>query len=203
MEDFEPIAEASLSDFPGGPGEPALGGFGPVNAGDTFSFDPDSVVPGEGEGPLASEEIEKGLSKTVEELDISEEEPAAEEADKSEPVLELHNREEPALDNGADDGTRRALLLYQEGTQEEQSYPFTGDEITIGRGRDNDIQIKNDSKVSRKHCRLFRKEGAFYIQDNKSSNGSLVNGELITERRLFGGEEVIVGETFFRFRIMD
>ena len=106
----------------------------------------------------------------------------------------------------ADDGEpgdRRALLIYQEGTAEEQIYPFTGDVLTIGRGRDNDIQIKNDSKVSRYHCKVFRRGDNFYIEDNKSSNGSLVNGELITERRLFGGEEVIIGETFFRFRIMD
>jgi hypothetical protein len=25
---------------------------------------------------------------------------------------------------------------------------------------------------------------------------------LISERRLFGGEEVVIGETFFRFRVM-
>jgi len=98
---------------------------------------------------------------------------------------------------------RRALLLYQEGTPEEQIYPFTGDTLTIGRGRDNDIQIKNDSKVSRYHCKLFRRGGNFYIEDNKSSNGTLVGGELITEHRLLGGEEIIIGETFFRFRIMD
>jgi hypothetical protein len=108
---------------------------------------------------------------------------------------------ETASANGA--GDRRALLLYQEGTAEEQIYPFTHDEMSIGRGRDNEIQIKNDSKVSRKHCILFRENDAFFIKDNKSSNGSLVNGELITERRLFGGEEIIIGETFFRFRIMD
>lgn len=98
---------------------------------------------------------------------------------------------------------RRAVLLYQEGTAEEQIYPFNGDQITLGRGRDNDIQVKNDSKVSRYHCKLYRRGPNFYIEDNKSANGTLVNGELITERRLFGGEEIIIGETFFRFRIMD
>ena len=30
----------------------------------------------------------------------------------------------------------------------------------------------------------------------------MVNGELISERRLFGGEELVIGETFFRFRVM-
>ena len=104
---------------------------------------------------------------------------------------------------GGSDEDRRAILLYSEGSPEEQIYPFPGDVLKIGRGRDNDIQIKNDSKVSRFHCRLFRRGGKFYIEDNKSSNGTLVNGELITERLLFGGEEVIIGETFFRFRIMN
>ena len=102
-----------------------------------------------------------------------------------------------------DERPRRAVMLYQEGTAEEQIHPFTGDVLTLGRGRDNDIQVKNDSKVSRYHCKLYRKNGNFYIEDLKSANGSLVNGELITERRLFGGEEIIIGETFFRFRIMD
>ena len=138
-------------------------------------------------------------------LDLVEEAPAHKDSD-----------DEIGVDLGSDDALgdnapaggeegeeqRRALLLYQEGTADEQLYPFTGEVLTIGRGRDNDIQIKNDSKVSRFHCRLFRRGGNFYIEDNKSSNGTLVNGELITERRLFGGEEVIIGETFFRFRIM-
>lgn len=99
--------------------------------------------------------------------------------------------------------SRRAVLLYQEGTAEEQIYPFNGEVMSLGRGRDNDVQVKNDSKVSRYHCKLYRRGPNFYIEDNKSANGTLVNGELITERRLFGGEEVIIGETFFRFRILD
>ncbi len=102
-----------------------------------------------------------------------------------------------------EDRPRRAVLLYQEGTAEEQIYPINGDVLTLGRGRDNDVQVKNDSKVSRYHCKVYRRGPNFYVEDNKSANGTLVNGELITERRLFGGEEVIIGETFFRFRIMD
>ncbi|MCB9670408.1 MAG: FHA domain-containing protein [Alphaproteobacteria bacterium] len=110
------------------------------------------------------------------------------------------------LDGGNDEAaneSRRSVLLYQEGTAEEQIYPFNGEVMSLGRGRDNDVQVKNDSKVSRYHCKLYRRGPNFYIEDNKSANGTLVNGELITERRLFGGEEVIIGETFFRFRILD
>lgn len=95
----------------------------------------------------------------------------------------------------------QAVLIVGEGTDEEHIYPFTGEVISLGRGRDNTIQVKNDSKVSRYHCKLFKRAGSFFVEDNKSANGTLVDGELITEKRLLGGEEVIIGETFFRFRI--
>jgi len=101
-----------------------------------------------------------------------------------------------------EDGPRRAILLSNEGTPDEQIYALTGEVFTVGRGRDNDLQIKNDSKVSRFHCKLYRRGANYYLEDNKSSNGTMVNGELISERRLFGGEEVVIGETFFRFRVM-
>jgi hypothetical protein len=106
-----------------------------------------------------------------------------------------------AVDADAE-GPRRAILLSNEGTPDEQIYALTGDVFTIGRGRDNDLQIKNDSKVSRFHSKLYRRGSNYYLEDNKSSNGTMVNGELISERRLFGGEELVIGETFFRFRVM-
>jgi len=103
----------------------------------------------------------------------------------------------------AEDGEpRRAILLSNEGTPDEQIYALTGEVFTVGRGRDNDLQIKNDSKVSRFHCKICQRGSNYYLEDNKSSNGSMVNGELISERRLFGGEELVIGETFFRFRVM-
>jgi len=166
----------------------------------------DGLVPGSSEVP-GSDEPEVALfgeSSVDSEENLFGEEPEA--GLVLEPkVTEAETPEEsPAINNGDAEDDRRALLLYQEGTADETIYPFDGEEITIGRGRTNVIQIKNDSKVSRRHCRLFKADsGEYYIKDNDSSNGSLVNGELITERRLFGGEEVIIGETFFRFRIME
>jgi hypothetical protein len=96
---------------------------------------------------------------------------------------------------------RSAILLRDEGTDDETVFPFQGENYTIGRSAENNIQIKNDSKVSRQHCRLSKRSNQFYIQDLGSSNGTVVDGELIDERRLLGGEEVKVGETIFRFSI--
>lgn len=94
----------------------------------------------------------------------------------------------------------KAVLILAEGTPDEVVYPITTDVVSLGRSRDNTIQVKNDSKVSRLHCRVIARDGQFFIEDNKSANGTLVDGELVTERRLVGGEELIVGESFFRFR---
>ncbi|MAA80322.1 MAG: hypothetical protein CL916_13795 [Deltaproteobacteria bacterium] len=96
---------------------------------------------------------------------------------------------------------RSAILLKNEGLPNEEVHTFSGEQYSIGRHQDNDIQIKGDTKVSRRHCKLFRRNGHFYIEDQHSSNGTLVNGELISERRLYGGEELKIGETVFRFRL--
>lgn len=97
-------------------------------------------------------------------------------------------------------GGGKAVLILAEGTPDEVIYPITTDTVTLGRSRDNTIQVKNDSKVSRLHCRVLLRDGAYFVEDNKSANGTLVDGELVTQRRLAGGEELIVGESFFRFR---
>jgi hypothetical protein len=171
-----------------------------------FTEDVSAVYGGEPEAPPSEESEPLEAADAAFDVGFEEEpsRPAPPVVDDSQDEIgiDLDVAEEPAAPAPVADEGRRALLLYQEGTAEEQIYPFTGEVLTIGRGRDNDIQNKNDSKVSRFHCKLFRRNGSFYIEDNKSSNGTLVNGELITERRLFGGEEVIIGETYFRFRIM-
>jgi hypothetical protein len=107
----------------------------------------------------------------------------------------------PAQPAAATDYAGQAVLIMGEGTDEEHVFPFAAGVISLGRGRDNTVQVKNDSKVSRYHCKVFQRDTSYFIEDNKSANGTLVDGELITEKRLLGGEEIIVGETFFRFRI--
>ncbi|MSQ04157.1 MAG: FHA domain-containing protein [Myxococcales bacterium] len=180
-----------------------------MDGGDEVAIEAGEV--GEDVGNVASAEVQFGVGTEVD-VEIGGDEPvvAAVESE-SEVVVAIAVAAEIAVEPVAeaadvrvDDGTvRRALLIYQESTAEEQIYPFTGEALTIGRGRENDIQIKNDSKVSRYHCKLFRRGNNFYVEDIKSSNGTLVNGELITDRRLFGGEEIVVGETYFRFRLME
>ncbi len=74
-----------------------------------------------------------------------------------------------------------------------------GTRLTIGRGAENQLQISNDGRVSRFHCAIGFDEGKYYVIDQGSTNGTLVNGDLVKERRLFGGEIVAVGHSRFRF----
>ncbi len=177
------------------------------DVGSVFSEAPAQVRVGEDEVEIETREVDDDTGGEIKNLAMATESPDIDvrvDATDMDSGMEV---EIPGLDSAPEargsEGQRRALLLYQEGHPDEQIYPFTGDQLTVGRGRENDIQIKNDSKVSRYHCRIARRGNNFYIEDVKSSNGTLVNGELVTERRLFGGEEVIIGETFFRFRILD
>jgi hypothetical protein len=74
-----------------------------------------------------------------------------------------------------------------------------GDRLTIGRGAENKLQISNDGLVSRLHCAIGYAGGKYYVADKGSTNGTLVNGDLVKERRLFGGEILSVGHSRFRF----
>jgi adenylate cyclase len=75
-----------------------------------------------------------------------------------------------------------------EGPQKGQTIPFSGDTVFVGRSSTNDLQIF-DSSISRKHIKLFRLENLVFVEDLKSTNGTLVNGEPIEP-----GEGVQVGE---------
>ena len=96
-----------------------------------------------------------------------------------------------------------AMLIRDEGIQgSEAIFPFKGEKYRIGRAPDNNIQIKDDGKVSRYHCELSRRGNQFYLVDLGSSNGTMVNGDSFEgEFKLYGGEELKVGETLFRFTI--
>jgi hypothetical protein len=93
----------------------------------------------------------------------------------------------------------RLAVFSPDGKQE--TYPFGGEVMSMGRGRNNDIQIKNDGKISRYHCRIFRRGDEFIIEDNKSSNGTLVDSKLVTRQRLDGGEQIQIGETRVIFQL--
>ncbi|MHB8986014.1 MAG: FhaA domain-containing protein [Eubacteriales bacterium] len=71
----------------------------------------------------------------------------------------------------------------------------------IGRSPGCDI-VLNDSAISRRHARMDRQGGTYYVDDLDSTNGTSVNGAKIAGSvRLSPGDEITVGTTVFLFKV--
>jgi len=79
-------------------------------------------------------------------------------------------------------------IILTEGTLAGRSFVFDENTVFVGRSFKSDIQI-NDNAISRKHLKIFRIGKRFFIEDLKSTNGTLINGESIAS-----GESYEVGE---------
>ena len=64
----------------------------------------------------------------------------------------------------------------------------TQDRFVVGRGAHCDLVI-DSAKISREHAAFFRQDGAWWIEDLGSSNGTWLRGERVTRRRVEHGEE--------------
>jgi pSer/pThr/pTyr-binding forkhead associated (FHA) protein len=70
------------------------------------------------------------------------------------------------------------------------------DEVTVGRAPGCGVVLEEDTFVSQVHARLFRRGRETYVEDLGSTNGTLVNGERISEvTRLHRGDQVQFGNT--------
>lgn len=71
--------------------------------------------------------------------------------------------------------------------------------LSIGRSKDADVQI-DDRYASGIHIRLFSREGRHFVEDMRSTNGTMLNGaELDGEAELVDGDTIQIGDTVFRF----
>jgi hypothetical protein len=94
-------------------------------------------------------------------------------------------------------GATGARLVIEAGERVGETF-LLGETFAIGREAGNDLAL-SDMTVSRRHCVLTGKGGAFFIRDEGSANGTFVNGERITERSLSPGDRLQVGSVVFRF----
>jgi FHA domain/von Willebrand factor type A domain len=79
-------------------------------------------------------------------------------------------------------------------------YALLKDEISLGRGEDNDVVIP-DASISRAHARLMRRDGAYEFTDLNSTNGSYVNEQPVHGSvRVQSGSEVRLGDIKFVLR---
>jgi hypothetical protein len=70
--------------------------------------------------------------------------------------------------------------------------------IVIGRLAECTIPI-NDPSASRRHAQISVENGAVYLTDLNSTNGTKVNGRRVERQRLGHGDLITIGTTSFRF----
>ncbi len=90
-----------------------------------------------------------------------------------------------------------ATLLVIEGTDQGARFELTG-EMFIGRGTQNKIRIL-DTEASRVHARILNDQQGWLLEDLDSSNGTIVNGELIKSRYLESGDQIQLGGSILVF----
>jgi pSer/pThr/pTyr-binding forkhead associated (FHA) protein len=81
-----------------------------------------------------------------------------------------------------------------------QSFKLKDNITYIGRGVENDIQIK-DKTISRRHAKIISKDDDFYIEDLWSHNGTWIDGNRIKTNeviKLRAGVSFTIGNTLLR-----
>ena len=75
--------------------------------------------------------------------------------------------------------------------------------LSVGRNPENNLQLLC-MRASRFHAMVeTRGEGDYWLRDLGSTSGTLVNGEMVSERKLKQGDEITIGDTTLQFRVDD
>ncbi len=88
------------------------------------------------------------------------------------------------------------------GEHEGGRYPLHGDDLTLGRGTDNDLVLP-DIAVSRKHLRLISTATGWHFRDLGSGNGTRLNGRVSDEGDLEDGDQIEVGNSVLEYLAVD
>ena len=91
-------------------------------------------------------------------------------------------------------GEERAYVIVLAGQNVGEMYKVAGEQMTLGRGGGADVRLV-DEGISRFHCRIRHEGGQLVVEDLQSRNGTFLNGERITTRRLEDGDKIQLGRT--------
>jgi pSer/pThr/pTyr-binding forkhead associated (FHA) protein len=98
--------------------------------------------------------------------------------------------------------SERARLKVVNGPDLGSVFVVTANQITMGRGEENDI-ILSDLKASRKHAELAWDNEKWIVRDLGSANGILHNGKNTRAASLKTNDVITVGETTLEFVMAD
>ena len=90
------------------------------------------------------------------------------------------------------------LIRVKAGAEVGRTTDITNEVITIGRDPNAMVKVM-DHGVSRQHAEIFKIGEMCFIRDLKSTNGTFVNDQKITEELLRAGDLVRIGNTILTF----
>jgi predicted component of type VI protein secretion system len=93
----------------------------------------------------------------------------------------------------------RVMLVGIGGPLQGKRIPMDKQVLRVGSASNNDVVIKGDAYVSRLHAALSYEEDALFITDQRSTNGTFINGNLLRDSavRLNSGDKIRVGHSIF------
>jgi uncharacterized RDD family membrane protein YckC len=92
-----------------------------------------------------------------------------------------------------------AKLIVNPTSSTRREVPLPRTLLSIGRDPSNDLVLP-DAMVSRRHAVIELRGTQYFVRDCNSSNGSLVNGDRVSERSLRDGDLVAIGTARLLFR---
>ena len=127
--------------------------------------------------------------------------PAEEDAGAFDPELLARAPLEEPIDKTFVFG-EQLVVIVKEHRKLPRTFPLVPDTpFTVGRApKVNTIAIA-DPTLSAQHFRIAFREGAYYIADLETTNGTTVNGERVRVHKLQPGDRIRAGEVDFEFRI--
>jgi len=93
-----------------------------------------------------------------------------------------------------------ATIQILEGPMKGVQLEIDKEVVFVGRSTSNDVKI-SDETVSRKHLKIFSVESCYFIEDLKSKNGTMINGEPLDagfSRLITENDRVQLGSTIIR-----
>lgn len=87
-----------------------------------------------------------------------------------------------------------ATLSYLDANGHARSVRIGNPIFSIGRLRTNDLQI-NNSYISRRHAEIVFENNQFFLRDQKSTGGCMVNGQRVSDHALQHGDQLQLGDT--------
>ncbi len=93
----------------------------------------------------------------------------------------------------------KIIVTHENDEMEEFDFDVEIKTITIGRRSTNDVCIPHLS-VSGNHCRMLVGDTDTLIEDLNSTNGTYINGRLISKQNLKDGDDIIIGKAKLTFQ---